>query len=160
MSHKKEIYTTVVKALPNTNCFIDRSITAEDYNRLAAAFYYLFNSDILTKGDYIHIVGVLAEKLPVYERGGDKEKFKELAVTYAEFGYPTNPDIRRVICDFIDHIDGISGALLTKSIAAIRARLENCSDFVGTEALSHGFSLTPITEKELATIKSIILVRK
>ncbi|MBE6655846.1 MAG: hypothetical protein E7609_03110 [Ruminococcaceae bacterium] len=160
MSHKKEIYTTVLKALPNTNCFIDRSTTAEDYNRLAAAFYYLFNSDILTKGDYVHVFGVLSEKLPIYERGGDKEKFKELAVTYAEFGYPKNPDIRRVICDFIDHIDGISGALLARSVNALRARLEKCSDFVGTEALSHGFTLTPLTEKELATIKSIILVGK
>ena len=159
MAHKKEIYTTVIKALPNTNCFIDRSITVTDYNRLTSAFYYLFNSNILTKGDYVHVFAVLAEKLPVYETGGDKEKFKELAVTYAEFGYPPNPDIRRVICDFIDHVDGISPTLLAKSLHALRARLDKCSDFVGTEALSHGFSLTPITEKELATIKGIILVK-
>ena len=57
MSHKKEIYTAIFKRLPSTNCLIDRAISVENYNRLVAAFYYLFNSDTLTKGDYVHISG-------------------------------------------------------------------------------------------------------
>lgn len=160
MAHQKEIYTTVRKWLPNTNCFIDKATTAEDYNRLSAAFYHLFNSDILTKGDYVHIFKVLREKLPVYEKSGNRDSFRELAVSYAEFGYPPNPDLRRVICDFIDHIDGIPCAKLSKALYDLGAQVEKSSEFVGTEAHARGFSLTPISEQDLATIKSIILVGK
>lgn len=158
MAHKKEIYTTVFKHLPSSNCLIDKSIAADVYNRLTAAYYHLFNSDVLTKGDYIHIFKVLCEKLPVYEMGGDKEKFKELAIVYAEFGYPPNPDMRRVIGDFIDNIEGISNAMLSKSLYALAAQLQKSNDFVGTELHARGFSLSPISEKELTTIKGIILV--
>ena len=159
MAHKKEIYTTVIKALPHTNCFIDRNVTADTYNALAAAFYHLFNSDILTKGDYIHIFGVLTEKFPVYEKTADKEKYKELSVSYATFGYPPNPDLSRVISDFIDSIGSIPTANLRQALYTILTRLKDSSDFVGTELHARGFTLTPITEKELATIQSIILVK-
>ena len=160
MEHKKEIYTTVRKWLPSTNCFIDRATTAEEFNRLTAAFYYLFNSDLLTKGDYAHILKVLREKLPIYERGGNREAYRDLSVSYAEFGYPPNPDLRRVICDFIDHIDGIPCAKLSKALYDIGAQVEKSSEFVGTETHARGFSLTPITAEELTTIKGIILVGK
>lgn len=160
MAHKKEIYTSVIKILPGANCFIDRAISAENYNRLVRAFYHLFDSDTLTKGDYIHIFGVLTEKFPVYEKNADKKKYKELTVTYAEFNYPPNPDLRRVISDFMDHIDGIPSALLSKALYALAAQLPKSSDFVGTELHARNFTLTPVSEEELATIKSIILVRK
>ena len=160
MSHKKEIYTAIFKRLPGTNCLIDRAISVENYNRLVAAFYYLFNSDTLTKGDYVHIFGVLAEKFPIYMQSGDKEKFKSLAISYAEFNYPPNPDIRRVITDFIDHIDEIPDFLLSKAIYALAEDTKKCNDFVGKELHARNFTLTPVSEKELDTIKSIILIRK
>ena len=159
MAHKKEIYTAVIKILPSSNCFIDRQISLENYNRLAAAFYHLFNSAILTKGDYIHILGMLAEKLPVYEAGADTDTFASLASSYAEFGYPENPDIRRVITSFVQSIDGIPCSLLSSAIYAIREKVKGASDFVGIELHTRGFTLTPLTEQEFSTIKSIILVK-
>ncbi len=159
MAHKKEIYTAVIKILPNTNCFIDRHISLENYNRLAAAFYHLFNSATLTKSDYIHIFRVLCDKLPVYEAGGDTETFKNLAITYAEFNYPQNGDIRRVISDFLDNVDPVPFSYLSKALYAIASRLKDCSDFVGIELHTHGFTLTPLTESEFNTIKSIIFVK-
>ncbi len=159
MAHKKEIYTTVIKSLPNTNLFIEKQTTAEEYNRLSAAFYHLFDSDMLTRRDYLHILEVLAEKMPIYEQSGDIEKYKAIAVSYAEFGYPQNPDIRRVIVDFLDNAGSLSPALLGKAIGKIKAKTADCSEFVGVELHARGFALTPITDKELATIKSIILVR-
>ena len=159
MAHKKEIYTAVIKILPSSNSLIDRQISLENYNRLAAAFYHLFNSAILTKGDYSHILGVLAEKLPVYEAGADADTFASLASSYAEFGYPENPDIRRVITDFVQNIEGIPVTLVTKAVYAIREKTKVASDFVGIELHTHGFTLTPLTESEFNTIKSIILVK-
>ena len=157
--HEKKIYTAVVKILPSSNLLIDRHIALDHFNRLAAAFYHLFNSTTLTKGDYIHIFKVLSEKLPVYEAGGDVETFKKLAVTYAEFNYPPNGDIRRVISDFLDNIAPIPFSFLSKAIYAIASRLKDCSDFVGIELHTRGFTLTPLTESEFNTIKSIILVK-
>lgn len=160
MAHKKEIYTTVFKSLPSTNLFIKKETKVEDLNRLSAAFYYLFNSDTLTRRDYIHIFNVLREKLPIYEQSGDMEKMKALAVAYAEYNYPPNPDIRRVISDFLDHAEEIPPFALGNALGLISTKLGNCSEFVGVELHARGFSLTPISEQTLATIKGIILVGK
>lgn len=159
MAHKKEIYTAVIKSLPSTNLFIERDTKEEDFNRLSAAFYHLFNSDMLTRRDYLHLLEVLCEKFPIYEQSGDIEKYKSIAVSYAEFGYPPNPDIRKVLTDFLDHIDALSPTVLRKAIYKIKEKVSDCSEFVGVELHARGFSLSPITEAELATIKSIILVR-
>lgn len=56
------IYTTIRKILPSNYIFIEMDTNAEEVNALNNAYYNLFNSNVLTKGDYIHIFNVLIEK--------------------------------------------------------------------------------------------------
>ncbi|MBQ9736340.1 MAG: hypothetical protein IJV96_06125 [Clostridia bacterium] len=158
MSHKKEIYTAVFKILPYSGLFLEKGTKLEDFNALCAAFYYLFNSAILTKKDYIHITDVLCEKFPIYELGGDIDAYKHAAVTYATFGYPPCDDLARVIGDFIDHVPAVPTFMLGNALRTMRLKLADASEFVGVEMHGKGFTLTPLTAEELASIKKITLV--
>ena len=158
MSHKKEIYTTVVKILPYAGMFLEKQTRLDDYNALCAALYHLFNSAMLTKKDYIHIVDVLCEKFPIYELGGDVDAYKHAALTYATFGYPSCDDLARVIGDFIDKIPAVPVGMLGNALHKLRAKLTDASEFVGVELHKRGFTLIPLTEEELASIKRITLV--
>ena len=159
MSHKKEIYTSVHKILPYPGMFLEKQTKLDDYNALCAAFYYLFNSAILTKKDYIHIVDVLCEKFPIYELGGDVDAYKHAAVSYAAYGYPPSDDLARVIGEFIDHIPAVPTFMLGNALRKMRVKLTDASEFVGVEMHKKGFTLTPLTAEELETIKKITLVR-
>ena len=122
------------------------------FDLMQRAFYAFFDSDLLTRSDYLHLLTVLSEKLPIYEKGGDIESFKRLAIDYAKYNYPPNPDIDKAVAAFVDGIAGIPVHLVSKSLALILKRTEVSDQFVGAEAREN-FFLYDTAPSELDLIK-------
>ena len=101
---------------------------------------------------------MLCDKLPIYEKTADTQQYKDIATRYATFNYIQNPDVPRVIGEFIDRIKPISLILLQLSLLSIRDQLSESSEFVGIEVINkHIFSNTDQSEKTFRNIRKIVL---
>ena len=152
------IARAIMKKLPSLSPIMAEIRTLEDFNSLNHAYYALFNSYLLTRSDYRHIFTVLCDKLPIYEKTADTQQYKDIATRYATFNYIQNPDVARVISEFIDRIKPISLILLQLSLFSIRQQLEGASEFVGIEVIDkHIFSDTDQSENTFRNIRKIVL---
>ena len=152
------IARAIMKKLPSLSPIMAEIRTLEDFNALNHAYYALFNSYLLTRSDYRHIFAVLCDKLPIYEKTADTQQYKDIATRYATFNYIQNPDVPRVIGEFIDRIKPISLILLQLSLLSIRDQLSESSEFVGIEVINkHIFSNTDQSEKTFRNIRKIVL---
>ena len=124
----------------------------KQYDIMQRAFYAFFDSELLTRADYLHILRVLTEKLPIYQSTGNLESFMRLAIDYAKFNYPPNPDIERVITAFIGAVAELPATLVSSALTLILRKTEKSDEFVGVEAREL-FFLYDTSESELNLIK-------
>ena len=144
--------TKVVKILPIAGDMITAFSCVENFDKMQRAFHSLFDSALLTKDDYEHILKVISSKLPIYAQGLDAEAFKSLVIGYVKHGYPDNPDLERAVFGFIDGFYGINPTEVTGAVALILKRMKTrCSDFVGLEAQKK-FYLTPTPESDFLSL--------
>ncbi len=143
------------KPLPSMSWFVRFLENAKEYNQLSQAFFCLFDSNTLTKNDYLRIVTCLYDKLPIYEMGAGSEQYKRTVLTYAEFNYPPNPDIKRVIYAFASCFGGMRLNLISAVLYTLKGKLADCANFVGTQinAQSKGSTRAPLDEKAFAVLK-------
>ena len=143
------------KPLPSMSWFVRFLENAKEYNQLSQAFFCLFDSNTLTKNDYLRIVTYLYDKLPIYEVGASAEQYKRTVLTYAEFNYPPNPDIKRVIYAFASCLSGMRLGLISAVLYTLKGKLADCANFVGVQinAQSKGSPRAPLDEKAFAVLK-------
>lgn len=153
------IYTTVRKILPGNYIFIEMDTDVSEVNALSNAYYYLFNSKVLTKNDYIHIFKVLAEKVQVYKLNNNLELFNDVTIEYAIYNYPNSKEIRRVLDDYFKAVKNIRYELLEKSIYKFNEIIPESSEFVGIELHARGFNQKELTKEQVESIRNIIVVK-
>ncbi len=151
----------VIKKLPGMNQHLQYIKTAEEYNAVNHALYNFFNSKILTKNDYIHLVNVLLEKLPVYKLNKSLENYITTVLTYAKYNYPSSDGFEEVISGLLRSTPQMSVVILEKALYTLKKVLPTCNEFVGVEALAEGMtiSLSDITQEDLETIKKILMIK-
>lgn len=145
------------KPIPSMSWFILFLEDAKEYNQLSQALYNLFDSNTLTRNDYLRIVSVLYDKLPIYEATQSAEQYKKIALTYVEFNYPPNPDIKKVIYAFASCINGMRMHLVSCVLSTLKTKLTDCANFVGSQinADAKAVSRSAVDDKMLATLKRI-----
>ena len=153
------IFTQVFKSLPVMNDHLKYVKTANEYNAVSHALYHFFNSRTLTRQDYVHLVDILLDKLPVYALKKDLESFKVLVLSFATFNYPACDDFEKVLNGLLTSTPTLDFNLLNNLLYTLKDKLPKCNYFVGIEVLSPTISLNDITEKELASIKKIIMLK-
>ena len=151
------IVTKVIKILPTMNDHLKHVKTAEEYNALSHALYNFFNSEVLTKNDYIFLVDLLHDKLPVYQLNGDLTQYKTIVLLYSNHNYPPCEDFARVIDGLLTSTPALNLNLLNYALFTLKEKLPRCTNFVGVEVLKgRTISLSDITQEELKTIKAIV----
>lgn len=145
------------KPVPTMNWFIRFLDDAKEYNHLSQALYCLFDSTTLTRNDYHRIVSVLYDKLPIYEATHSAEQYKRIVLTYVEFNYPPNPDIKKVIYAFASCINGMRMHLVSCVLLTLTSKLADCANFVGTQINADGRTAgkNPIDERTFISLKRI-----
>lgn len=143
------------KSVPSMSWFLRFLESAKEYNQLSQALYCLFESNTLTRNDYLRIVGELYDKLPIYEVTESAEQYKKTVLTYVEFHYPPNPDIKKVIYTFTSCINGMRIHLVSSVLFTMRAKLADCANFVGAQINAGGklSAKAQIDEKAFAALK-------
>ena len=154
-------YTTVKKILPSMTWFLKHVKNAEEYNKVNHALYHFFNSSLLTKGDYVHLTNVLCEKFPLYQVNNDLNQYKEMAISYAKYNYPANPDIDKAINNLLSGLVGVNPKVISDCLFTLQEKLPEVSDFVGVEIISKNtsFNLNDVTDGWLDNIKKMLNVK-
>ncbi len=143
------------KPVPSMSWFIRFLDDVKEYNQLSQALFCLFDSTTLTRHDYLRIISVLYDKLPIYEATKSAEQYKKTVLAYVEFNYPPNPDIKKVIYAFTSCVSGMRMHLVSSVLYTLKAKLADCANFVGSQIIANGKSVNkaPIDEKAFATLK-------
>ena len=146
------------KPLPSMSWFLRLLENAKEYNQLSQALFCLFDSNTLTRNDYLRIVSVLYDKLPIYEATDSAEQYKRTVLTYVEFNYPPNPDIKKVIYAFASCLSGMRLHLVSCALYTLKTKLADCANFVGAQINSGGKNSArmPIDEKAFTLLKRTI----
>lgn len=145
------------KPTPSMSWFMRFLDDAKEYNQLSQSLYCLFDSNTLTRNDYLRIVGILYDKLPIYEATGSAEQYKKTVLTYVEFNYPPNPDIKKVIYAFASCINGMRMHLVCCVLLTLKNKLADCANFVGSQINASGKTAgkTPVDEKTFTLLKKV-----
>lgn len=151
------IYTAIRKRLPQMNDYIKNIKTGEEYNAISHTLYHFFNSETLTKADYIHLVDVMLDKFPVYEINKDITQYETLVLLHAQYNYPPCEDFSKVLHNALTSTPALSIQVLNNLLYVLKEKLPECNNFVGIEVCSCGnVSLNDVTDAEVKTIRSII----
>ena len=153
----KQIYTYVAKSLPSMNNYLKFIKTADEFNSLSKALYHFFNSELLTKSDYVRMVDVILDKLPIYMRNKNVTQFEEIVFSYVVFNAPPNPDYQKAIHGLLTASPELDLNLLFNCLHIMAQNFVNNNNFVGVEVITNStITLKPLTPQELETIKKII----
>ena len=151
------VFTTTIKILPGMNMFLKFINSAQDYNALKEGLYRLFDSNSLTRDDYILVAKVMLDKFSTFETTGDVEQYLDIATACVALNNP-NPELGKAVSHFGYALTSLSIEIAKNSLRTLYEKLPDFYNFTGVEVINDGrtINLTPITDEQFSSIKKIL----